>query len=179
MGTEAQDASPEPEVFRTTFGFQVFVTLAVVCMNLFIVTQFPPLDGVSFAILALSVASVILMVYSMLSTKYRVVDGVLHLHQGPFSRSVDLKSISRIRVGGTLFRGTLFRGTLYGLGIRGGVSIYYSLGVYRDRVVVVTPGWSVASSTYANMSMASWQPSVPAAPSRVMSRLRDSRSLTC
>ncbi|MDE0452666.1 MAG: PH domain-containing protein [Gammaproteobacteria bacterium] len=134
MGTEAKDASPEPAVFRTTFGFQVFVTLAVVCMNLFIVTQFPPLDGVSFAILALSVASVILMVYSMLSTKYRVVDGVLHLHQGPFSRSVDLKSISRIRVGGTLFRGTL-----YGLGIRGGVSIYYSLGVYRDRVVVVTP----------------------------------------
>ena len=132
MGTEAQDASPEPSVFRTTFVFPILTTLPIVCLNLFIATQ-PPLDGVSFAILALSAATVVLIVYSMLSTKYRVLDGVLHLHQGPFRRSVDLKSISRIRVGGTLFRGTL-----YGLGTRG-VLIYYRLGVYRDRVVGVTP----------------------------------------
>ena len=133
MGTEAQQASPEPTVFRTTFGFPVFVTLAVVCSNSFIATQLLPLDGVSFAILVFSAATVVLVVYAMLSTKYRVVDGVLHLHQGPFRRSVDLESISRIRVGGSMFRAAL-----YGMGTRG-VLIYYRLGVHRDRVVGVTP----------------------------------------
>ncbi|MDE0055552.1 MAG: PH domain-containing protein [Gammaproteobacteria bacterium] len=124
MGTEAQHASPEPAVFRTTFGIPMLLTLPVVCLNLFI----PPLDGVSFAILALSAATVVLMVYAMLSTKYRVVDGVLHLHQGPFRRSVDLESISRIRVGGPMFGAPL-----YGMGTRG-LFIYYRLGV-----VGVTP----------------------------------------
>lgn len=125
MGTEAQHASPEPAVFRTTFGIpMLLMTLPVVCLNLFI----PPLDGVSFAILALSAATVVVMVYAMLSTKYRVVDGVLHLHQGPFRRSVDLESISRIRVGSSMFGAPL-----YGMGTRG-LFIYYRLGV-----VGVTP----------------------------------------
>ncbi|MDE0226876.1 MAG: PH domain-containing protein [Gammaproteobacteria bacterium] len=76
----------------------------------------------------MSAATVVLMVYAMLSTKYRVVDGVLHLHQGPFRRSVDLESISRIRVGGPMFGAPL-----YGMGTRG-LFIYYRLGV-----VGVTP----------------------------------------
>lgn len=110
MGTEAQHASPEPAVFRTTFGIPMLLTLPVVCLNLFIATQFPPLDGVSFAILALSAATVVLMVYAMLSTKYRVERGILHVRMGPFKRSIAIDSITSITGYG------ITRGRVYGLG---------------------------------------------------------------
>ena len=133
MGIEAQGASPELAVFRTAFGVRIFLPLAVVFLNLFIFTQLHPLGVVTVAFLALTAGTVILVVYLMLSTKYRVVDGVLHMLQGPFSRSIDLESISRIR-----FKGSMFRGTTYGLGTRA-VTICYKLGVHRDRAVCVTP----------------------------------------
>lgn len=131
METEAQVASPEPAVFRTAFGVRIFLPLAILCLSLLVFTQLPALGGVTVAFLSLTAG--IFVVYIMLSTKYRVVDGVLHMLQGPFSGSIDLESISRI-----CLKGSMFRGTTYGLGTRG-VTICYKLGVHRDRAVCVTP----------------------------------------
>ena len=138
MAIEAQGASPEPGVFRTVFGFQICVVL-LLAINFVAFTLQPefvvPYLGVPVAGLgqAACVAAAIVIVYVMLSTKYWVVDGVLHLHYGLFSRRIELESISRIRL-----KGTMFRGTLVGLGARG-VFIYCNLGVSRVRVVRVTP----------------------------------------
>ena len=48
--------------------------------------------------------------YAMLSTKYRVEDGILHVRMGPFKRSVAIDSITSITDHGTP------KGRLYGLG---------------------------------------------------------------
>ena len=139
MAIEAEGASPEPAVFRTVFGFQICVVL-LLAMNFVAFTLQPevivvPYLGVSVAGLgqATCVVVAIVIVYVMLSTKYWVVDGLLHVHYGLFSRRIELESISRIRL-----KGTMFRGTLVGLGERG-VFIYCNLGVSRVRVVRVTP----------------------------------------
>ena len=60
---------------------------------------------------ALFAAMVIIWVYVMLSTRYRIVDGVLHVHHGPFSRRIELESVSTISLGQTLRWARL-----YGLG---------------------------------------------------------------
>lgn len=60
---------------------------------------------------ALFAAAVIIWVYVMLSTRYRVVDGVLHVHHGPFSRRIELDSILTISLGQKLRWARL-----YGLG---------------------------------------------------------------
>ena len=52
-----------------------------------------------------------IIVYLMLSTKYRVQGGVLDVRMGPFNRRIDLESISAIYL-----KGKTFRGRLYGLG---------------------------------------------------------------
>ena len=139
MGNEAQSASPEPAVFRTVFGFQICVILLLGC-NFVVFTlgsgvSVVPYLGVSVVGLgqASCAAAAIIIVYVMLSTKYQVVDGVLRVHYGPFSRRIELESVSRIRL-----KGRMFRGTLVGLGARG-VFIYCNLGVSRVRVVRITP----------------------------------------
>lgn len=60
---------------------------------------------------ALFAAGVIIWVYAMMSTRYRVVDGVLHVHHGPFHRRIELESISTISLGEKLRWARL-----YGLG---------------------------------------------------------------
>ena len=142
MGVEAQSVSPEPAVFRTAFGSSIYQIL-LFCFGFIALTLVPsdvqesvPYVGAFFGGLgqACLAAAAILTVYTMLSTKYRVVDGVLHLHQGPFNRCIDLEAISRISLKSAMLSGT--KG--YGMGTRR-VHIYYRLGVYRDRAVWVTP----------------------------------------
>lgn len=140
MGIEARSANPEPAVFRTVFGFQICMILlfGVNFVAVTLASEVPvvvPYLGVSFLglVQASCAAAAIITFYFMLSTKYRVVDGVLHMHYGLFSRRIELESTSRIRL-----KGKMFRGTLIGLGARG-VFMYCNLGVSRVRVVRVTP----------------------------------------
>ena len=132
MGIEAQSASPEPAVFRTAFGLPDILIYALTCLNCFLITQFST-GAIFMASAWLCAAAVIFFVWIMLSTKYRVVDGVLHMHQVWSSRIVDLKSISRIRL-----KGATFRDPTIGLGTRR-ITIYYKLGGHEDCKVCVTP----------------------------------------
>lgn len=132
MGIEGQGASLEPAVFRTAIGWPTVLVYALLCLNPFLVTQFS--TGAAFIASAwLCAAAVIFVVYVMLSTKYRVVDCVLHMHQAWSSRIVDVESISRMSL-----KGATFRDPAIGLGTRG-ITIYYKLGGHKDCKVCVTP----------------------------------------
>ena len=113
------------------------LALAAVGLISGIFTLLPLHDGASVVLQALYGLMVVLIAYGtylMLSTKYRVVDGVLHVHEGGLVRRIELESISRIRL-----KGTIFRGKPFGLGSRA-VYIYYGLGVrHRDRVARFAP----------------------------------------
>ena len=132
MGIEAQGASPEATVFRTAFGFPSVLIYALLCLNPFLITQFST-GAVFIASAWLCAAGVIFSVYVMLSTKYRVVDGVLHMHQAWSSRIVDLESILRIQL-----KGATFRDPTIGLGSRR-ITICYKLDGHKDCKVCVTP----------------------------------------
>lgn len=109
MGVEAQSASPEPAVFRTSIGWLFALPWALFFLNLLIVAQFAT-GGVSVALPWLFAAGVIIIAYLMRSTKYWVEDGILHVRTGPFKRSVAIDSITSITDHGTP------KGRLYGLG---------------------------------------------------------------
>lgn len=139
MGSEAQSAGPEPVVFRPWFGFRICLVLvlplASVALGLGIFTLVPLHGGVSVVLQALAALMVIAIandMYVVLSTKYRVVGGVLHVHEGGLDRRIELDSISRINT-----KGPMFGGRLYGLATR--VCIYYRIGVlHGDRRMCVT-----------------------------------------
>ena len=78
----------------------------------------------SMLLLGLSVAWAAFTLYLMLSTKYRVRDGVLHVRMGPFNRRVNIESIkSIIQYGAGL-------GRVYGLGSKI-IGIIYDGGSVR------------------------------------------------
>ena len=136
MGIEAQSASPEPAVFRPWLGFRVCLLLAATCLSFVLFTLLPLHAGVwvvLWALVALMAIVIAYGMYVMLSTKYRIVDGVLHVHEGGLSRRIELDTISLVRL-----KGAMFRGRLCGLGT--GVYIHYKIGVrHRDRRLFVTP----------------------------------------
>ena len=109
MGVETQSASLDPEVFRTSIGWPFVLVWALFFLNLLIVAQFAT-GGVSVALPWLFAAGVIIVAYLLLSTKYRVEDGILYVRTGPFKRSVAIDSITSITDHGTP------KGRLYGLG---------------------------------------------------------------
>ena len=141
MGIEAQSASSEPAVFRPALGLRICLMLALALAGVGLLSGIfallPLHDGVSVVLQALYGLMVVLIAYGMylmLSTKYRVVDGVLHMHEGGLVRRIELESISMIRL-----KGAPFRGKPFGLGSHG-VYIYYGLGVrHRDRMARFAP----------------------------------------
>lgn len=107
MGNDVQSASPKPAVFRTGFGLPLYLvgsTFVLTFINGTLLQQ-------SVLLQVPSAAMLMIMVYFMLSTKYRVQGGVLDVRMGPFNRRIDLESISTI-----FLKGKTFRGRLYGLG---------------------------------------------------------------
>ncbi len=111
MGKEGHSVGSQPAVFRTAFGFPLYLFVPLWLLYVFI--AFATLQGsgwVTVLVQALSVAMVAFTVYLMFSTKYRVLDGVLHLRMGPINRRIAIESISAISDYGTT------RGRVYGLG---------------------------------------------------------------
>lgn len=107
MGNDVRSASPKPAVFRTAFGLPLYLvgsTFVLVFINGTLFQQ-------SVLLQVPAAAMLMIMVYFMLSTKYRVQGGVLDVRMGPFRRCIDLESISVI-----FLKGRTFRGRLYGLG---------------------------------------------------------------
>lgn len=99
-------AGSHPAVFRTAFGFPVYVAGSAVVLCFINATL-----AQSVLLQVSSAAMLMIMVYFMLSTKYRVQGGVLDVRMGPFNRRIDLESIST-----TFLTGKAFRGRVYGLG---------------------------------------------------------------
>lgn len=118
MGTGTQSTSPEPVVFRTAIGAGTVMTLATFCLSFLTFTLVYRLGGsVALQIVCivgqvLSAGAVIVYVYLMLSTNYRLAKGVLYLRKGTFSRRIDLESISAI----FLKHDLPTRGRVYGFG---------------------------------------------------------------
>ena len=111
MGKEGHSVGSQPAVFRTAFGFPLYLLAPVLLVNVFL--AFTTLQGsgwVSILFQVLVAAMVASTAYLMLSTKYRVLDGVLHLRMGPINRRIAIESISAISDYGTT------RGRVYGLG---------------------------------------------------------------
>ena len=111
MGRKGHIPGSQSTVFRTGYGLPVYGFVFVLLMNLFTSNLLDGAVPVSVPILVLSTVMLILLIYLMLSTNYRVRDGVLDVHMGPFSRRIDLESISVV-----FLRGRGFRGRLFGLG---------------------------------------------------------------
>lgn len=110
MGNDAQSASPKPAVFRTAFGLPLYLVGSAFVLTFINGT----LNGTLLQSVLLQVPSaamLMIMVYFMLSTRYRVQGGVLDVRMGPFNRRIDIESISTIYL-----KGETFRGRLYGLG---------------------------------------------------------------
>ena len=130
MEKEGHSAGSPGAVFRTGFGLPLYAFVILLILN-FINLFVLQLHGTSSALVALQllwVLMLIVMVYVMLSTDYRVKDGVLQVRMGPFSRRIDLESISSI-----FLEGRTFRGRLYGLGT-------HLVGIdYRGGSVSITP----------------------------------------
>lgn len=116
-------AGSHPAVFRTGFGFPLYLIVPVSVLNLINGTLLQ-----SVLLQVTSAAMLMIIVYLMLSTKYRVQDGVLDVRMGPFSRCIELESISAI-----FLKGNTFRGRLYGLG-------WDPVGIdYKGGSVSITP----------------------------------------
>ena len=128
MGAESRSARPKPVVFRTGFGVPVYAVVAVLLLNLVTSNLLFAAVPVSVPILVASAVILFLMVYLMLSTNYRVRDGVLDVRMGPLGRRIDLESISVV-----FLRDKDFRGRLYGLGT-------HLVGIdYEGGSVTITP----------------------------------------
>ena len=96
MANEAHKASPQPAVFRTAFGFRLFFPAAMLLLMASVVFpgSLPGPDWVSTLAKVFVAASVVVILGLMLSTKYRVEDGALHVRMGPFKRSIAIDSIT-------------------------------------------------------------------------------------
>lgn len=123
MGTDSRSPEPKPAVFRTGFGLPLCLFMFAYALNFINATLLQ-----SDLLFVLCAAMFMITVYFMLSTKYRVQDGVLDVRMGPFSRRIDLESISAV-----FLKGKTFRGRLYGLGT-------HLVGIdYRSGSVTITP----------------------------------------
>lgn len=106
MEKEGHSGGSHPEVFRTGFGLPLYLSGTAFVLTLINGTLLQ-----SALLQVTSAAMLMILVYFMQSTKYRVQDGVLGVRMGPFSRCIELKSISAI-----FLSGRAFRGRFYGLG---------------------------------------------------------------
>lgn len=110
MGSEA--ASPNaPTVFRTAFGY-AWVTFACF-QTIFVLAAFTWAAGFGWPSVlyqTLTVFLVVLAVFLMLTTSYRVWDNVLELRSGPFRRRIPIALITSLSEYGVK------RGRIYGLG---------------------------------------------------------------
>ena len=123
MTRETDTEIRQPAVFRTGFGFPLYLfsPLILICFYNSIWPQ------PAFLSQVLSAAGLVVLIYFMLSTNYRVQDGVLHVRMGPFRRRVDVASIRAVTDYG---RST---GRVYGLGT-------HIVGiVYEGGAVDITP----------------------------------------
>ena len=111
MGKERHSADSPTAVFRTGFGLPMWLILSTFCLSYFNFAVLHGLGGVPVVFQVLAAAMAVLVFYLMLSTKYRVQNGVLEVRMGPFSRRIDIESISSV-----FLKGKTFRGRLYGLG---------------------------------------------------------------
>lgn len=98
MEKEVHSGGSHPEVFRTGFGLPLYLSVPPFVLG---VINGILLQSVLFQVT--SAAMLMILVYFMLSTKYRVQDGVLDVRMGPFSRCIDLESISAIFLNGKAF----------------------------------------------------------------------------
>ena len=123
MGADSRSANAKPAVFRTGFGLPLCLIMFALALNFINATLLQ-----SVLLFLLCAAMLMITVYFMLSTKYRVQDGVLDVRMGPFSRRIDLELISAV-----FLKGKTFRGRLYGLGT-------YLVGIdYEGGSVSITP----------------------------------------
>ena len=110
MANEAHRTSPQPAVFRTAFGLYLFFPAC--CLSFLALLAFLGVGPVWLSTLSkVFVAAMVPVVACfMLSTKYRVEDGALHVRMGPFKRSIAIGSITSIT------DPAIAPGRIYGLG---------------------------------------------------------------
>ena len=112
MDEDRTETSTHPKVFRTAFGFPLLgsstILIFVVIGSFTWVPEVP--GGASIVHHALAVALPTFLVYFMSTTKYQVLERVLHLRMGPFRRRIPIDSITSLSEYG------IKRGRLYGLG---------------------------------------------------------------
>lgn len=104
--------SSQPAVFRTAFGFPVCINWALALLQLVLAALHARGSDWQFAALfgALGVLMAMGLVAFMLTTKYRVLDAVLHLRMGFWSRRIPVDTIKSLSEYG------IKKGRLYGLG---------------------------------------------------------------
>ena len=104
-------ASPQSAVFRTAFGFPLYMPWAITLMQFALAALIGRGSGWHAAALA-GVGAVMATILAtfMLTTKYRVREDVLHLRMGFWSRCIRIDAIKSLSGYG------IKRGRVYGLG---------------------------------------------------------------
>lgn len=104
--------SSQPAVFRTAFGFPVWTNGALTLLQFVLAALYARGPAWQFAALfgTLGVLMATALVAFMLTTKYRVLDGVLHLRMGFWSRCIPVDTIESLSEYG------IKRGRVFGLG---------------------------------------------------------------
>lgn len=99
-------------VFRTAFGFPLYLIPVLLLSTAGLIHSSVELQRFGRVIFGCVLAATCVAgtVYFMLSTKYRVQDGVLHVRMGPFSRRIAIDSIMSVTDHG------IAPGRVYGLG---------------------------------------------------------------
>lgn len=104
-------ASPKSAVFRTAFGFPLYMPWAITLMQFVLAALIGRGHGWHGAALAgMGGLMATILVTFMLTTKYRVLDDVLHLRMGFWSRCIRIDAIKSLSEYG------IKRGRVYGLG---------------------------------------------------------------
>lgn len=104
-------AAPQSAVFRTAFGFPLYMPWGITLMQFVLAALISRGDGwYAAAHAGLGALMATTLVTFMLTTKYRILDGVLHLRMGFWSRCIRVDAIKSLSEYG------IKRGRLYGLG---------------------------------------------------------------
>ena len=103
--------SPSTTVFRTAYGFAVYPLVALSVMQVLLavfVVHEPGWQAVVFRIIAVVLPSITVLL--MVTTNYRVIDGVLHLRMAFWRRRIPIETITSLSEYG------IKKGRVYGLG---------------------------------------------------------------
>ena len=103
--------SPSTTVFRTAFGFPLYLLVALSVLQLVtavLVVREPGWETVLFRTLA--VAFPLIVVLLMVTTRYQVLGGVLHLRMAFWCRHIPIETITSLSEYG------IKKGRVYGLG---------------------------------------------------------------